>query len=490
MVHEAAPAEAPPPAGPGPSRPPEAAPRRRPPQGADPHRHRDHDPPRRLWPCHGGRPQRSAARLRLPALSVGRRLGERTSRSVYHLWSFRHGHGVAIKVRCPNDDAHVPTVSHIWQTANWHERETREMYGIVFDGHPDLRPLLTEEGLGYYPLLKSHPLADIEDWQEATCTRSRRRRRAAQAATGVAPCPGRTGTQDTAGAEKGRDHEKARDEARAKGMSTEDEKAIGHSGDQEVREKSGRTGGRAVCGGRVRRQTHARRKSSWRRQRPQSSRRREERRESEGMSGEGRRHYVAEALKKFSEEQAAPTRRRPGRGACCPPPAEVRAARSSWRRRRRAVITKAREEARRRGCPPRTSGATWQKRSRSSPRSRTGRDGDRLPARPSRPNSRRSTSTSTSGRSTPATHGVFRMVLTVDGEIVKDVDPVIGYMHRGQRTLPENCDYRQVIGCTRPNRLPRAVQHRALLRRRRSRRSPRHRQRPNEPSTSASSWQT
>ena len=63
-------------------------------------------------------------------------------------------------------DAHVPTVSHIWQTANWHERETREMYGIVFDGHPDLRPLLTEEGLGYYPLLKSHPLADIEDWQE------------------------------------------------------------------------------------------------------------------------------------------------------------------------------------------------------------------------------------------------------------------------------------------------------------------------------------
>ena len=46
----------------------------------------------------------------------------------------------------------------------------------------------------------------------------------------------------------------------------------------------------------------------------------------------------------------------------------------------------------------------------------------------------------------PATHGVFRMVLTVDGEVVTDVDPVIGYMHRGNEKLPENCDYRQVVG--------------------------------------------
>lgn len=46
----------------------------------------------------------------------------------------------------------------------------------------------------------------------------------------------------------------------------------------------------------------------------------------------------------------------------------------------------------------------------------------------------------------PATHGVFRMVLTVDGEVVKDIDPVIGYMHRGNEKLPENCDYRQIVG--------------------------------------------
>src|SRR3972149_4558731 len=46
----------------------------------------------------------------------------------------------------------------------------------------------------------------------------------------------------------------------------------------------------------------------------------------------------------------------------------------------------------------------------------------------------------------PATHGVFRMVLTVDGGLVTELDPVIGYMHRGNEKLPENCDYRQVIG--------------------------------------------
>src|SRR3972149_6354894 len=46
----------------------------------------------------------------------------------------------------------------------------------------------------------------------------------------------------------------------------------------------------------------------------------------------------------------------------------------------------------------------------------------------------------------PATHGVFRMVLTVDGEQVVDVDPVIGYLHRGAEKLSENCDYRQCIG--------------------------------------------
>ncbi|OGO47623.1 MAG: hypothetical protein A2W34_01095, partial [Chloroflexi bacterium RBG_16_64_32] len=85
---------------------------------------------------------------------------------VYHLYSYKLGHAAAVKVRCPPGDAHVPTVSHLWETANWHEREAAEMFGFVFDGHPDPRPLLTEEGLGYYMLRKTHPLAEIEAWQE------------------------------------------------------------------------------------------------------------------------------------------------------------------------------------------------------------------------------------------------------------------------------------------------------------------------------------
>src|SRR3712207_4970331 len=46
----------------------------------------------------------------------------------------------------------------------------------------------------------------------------------------------------------------------------------------------------------------------------------------------------------------------------------------------------------------------------------------------------------------PATHGVFRVVLSIDGELIVDVEPIIGYMHRGSEKLPENMDYRQGIG--------------------------------------------
>ena len=77
--------------------------------------------------------------------------------SVYHLYSFKYGHTLVVKVRCPYDDAHMPTVSHIWAAANWHERETHEMYGIVFDGHPDLRPLLLGRGPRLLPAAQEPP---------------------------------------------------------------------------------------------------------------------------------------------------------------------------------------------------------------------------------------------------------------------------------------------------------------------------------------------
>ncbi|MCI0815369.1 MAG: NADH-quinone oxidoreductase subunit C, partial [Chloroflexi bacterium] len=142
--------------------------------------------------------------------------------TVYHLYSFEHGHKLAVKVRCPYEDPHVPTVSHLWTAANWLERETKEMYGIVFDGHPDLRPLLTEEGLGYYPLRKSHPLADIEEWQEDYLAAIDEAKRQAASAGGEAPPP--MSKVEIAQA-KAKLMKEARDKARADGLSPEDEKA-------------------------------------------------------------------------------------------------------------------------------------------------------------------------------------------------------------------------------------------------------------------------
>lgn len=82
---------------------------------------------------------------------------------VYLLYSYRHHHGVEIKTRVPLDDPHVASVTPIWRGADWHERETRDMFGIIFDGHPNLKPLLLPEDLiDVHPLRKDYPLAEIE----------------------------------------------------------------------------------------------------------------------------------------------------------------------------------------------------------------------------------------------------------------------------------------------------------------------------------------
>jgi NADH-quinone oxidoreductase subunit C len=56
------------------------------------------------------------------------------------------------------EDVHVPTVSDIWPTADWHEREVYDMMGIKFSGHPDLRRILMWEGYPFFPLRKDFPL--------------------------------------------------------------------------------------------------------------------------------------------------------------------------------------------------------------------------------------------------------------------------------------------------------------------------------------------
>ncbi len=139
---------------------------------------------------------------------------------VYHLYSFKHQHNVTIKTLLSADDPQVATATTVWNGALWHEREAHEMFGIVFQGHPDLRPLLLEEGLGYYPLLKSHPMAEIEESQEEFIQEEA----PVGAAAAAAPVDERAAKIALA-QKKAEVMKKAREEARAKGLSPEEEKA-------------------------------------------------------------------------------------------------------------------------------------------------------------------------------------------------------------------------------------------------------------------------
>jgi NADH-quinone oxidoreductase subunit C len=77
---------------------------------------------------------------------------------VYHLYSVTHNHRVRLKVPVEQDAPSVPTATALWPIANWLEREVWDMYGIRFDGHPDLRRLLLYEEFVGHPLRKDYPM--------------------------------------------------------------------------------------------------------------------------------------------------------------------------------------------------------------------------------------------------------------------------------------------------------------------------------------------
>jgi NADH-quinone oxidoreductase subunit C len=77
---------------------------------------------------------------------------------VYMLVSTVLRHRVRLKVRLPGENARVATVSGIWPAANWLEREVWDLFGIVFDGHPDPRRLLMPDDWEGYPLRKDYPV--------------------------------------------------------------------------------------------------------------------------------------------------------------------------------------------------------------------------------------------------------------------------------------------------------------------------------------------
>jgi NADH-quinone oxidoreductase subunit C len=75
---------------------------------------------------------------------------------VYHLFSYRHRHGIVLKVEADRANPVVPSVEGVWKAANWLERECYDMFGVVFTGHPDLRRILLPDDWQGWPLRKDY----------------------------------------------------------------------------------------------------------------------------------------------------------------------------------------------------------------------------------------------------------------------------------------------------------------------------------------------
>lgn len=82
----------------------------------------------------------------------------------YHLFSTTKHHRLRLKVLLNEENVNVPTVTGIWRTANWHERETYDLFGVIFDGHPDLRRILLPEDWQGHALRKDFPLRGYEPY--------------------------------------------------------------------------------------------------------------------------------------------------------------------------------------------------------------------------------------------------------------------------------------------------------------------------------------
>lgn len=80
---------------------------------------------------------------------------------VYHMICLRTQVRIFLKIRVEEENPTVPTVTNIWRSANWNERETYDMFGIRFEGHPDMRRMYMPEDYKYFPLRKEFPLIGV-----------------------------------------------------------------------------------------------------------------------------------------------------------------------------------------------------------------------------------------------------------------------------------------------------------------------------------------
>jgi NADH-quinone oxidoreductase subunit C len=82
----------------------------------------------------------------------------------YHLFSTVHHKRLRLKVLLSEDEPNVATVTNLWKTADWHERETFDLFGVIFDGHPDLRRILLPSDFDGHALRKDYPLRGYEPY--------------------------------------------------------------------------------------------------------------------------------------------------------------------------------------------------------------------------------------------------------------------------------------------------------------------------------------
>lgn len=79
----------------------------------------------------------------------------------YELLSLEHRHRIRVKAGLPEDDPHIPSVTTMFPTANWHERENYDFYGVIFDGHAELQRILLPDGWEGHPLRKTEELGGV-----------------------------------------------------------------------------------------------------------------------------------------------------------------------------------------------------------------------------------------------------------------------------------------------------------------------------------------
>ena len=79
----------------------------------------------------------------------------------YNLYSMTHRHKIEIRIEVPRDGGQIPSVANLWRTADWHEREAYDMYGMTFTGHPDHRRMLLPDDWVGYPLKKDYQTPEL-----------------------------------------------------------------------------------------------------------------------------------------------------------------------------------------------------------------------------------------------------------------------------------------------------------------------------------------